>query len=1209
MALFFSPKLALAQYAEIRGQILAPDDTELEGVYIQLLSDGETKYITASDEAGNYQIKQINPGKYTLLATTVSSDSFMAIMSIQKQEIFNFVIENDVALKPIVIRIASEPTSGFDSLPDLPSIDPTQIILIKPGVKLIDGELVVGPNRPGSTSGMSDGNIPMLGPMPPTVLGLENIAILDQAIPARYGGFSGGGIQFRSRVISTSKVNTIQLQSSSPFNGYHHNLLSLYTSRALISREYDNKGSKKLVLGYSFLAHYQFQKDPSPAAGTTYTGTDQTIQHLTNNPLTSSEIVGGYVPAANFIRTSDLKTTDARPNAQRHDGYAQLKLTFNPTPNIGIDFIQSYNYVQRRLALNNNVLLNRAENPEQQAHFYNGQINFSHALKSKYNHLGERNYERDHWLSNLFYAVELNYQTNSNVVQSANHQDDYFSYGYVGAFNTKRIPVYGYTENQPITYTDENGKQHTVKNYMELTGYRDSLMSFTPDARNAGLSAYTQFLFDKQNGQNSMSKLVQGGGILNGYNLPLIYSLYALPGTVYGSYNKSFEERFGITAYTEAAIHPFNNQKIQHDVEFGVNFIQDKSGYYGLSAARLWQIMPQLVNSHINPLDRNNPTLSFDEQGRFIDSVRYAPGVQGSQQTHFDAALRQKLIQSGYTDADGQKINESSWIDVNSLSPETFDLSMFSADELLNNGNGYVSYSGYDHLGNRTKGRSGIGQFLNNPQNRTIDAFAPIRGAAWLQDKFVYKNLIVRMGFRFERYDGNQYVLKDPFLINPAHTAGEVSELQGLPVHHPGSIESDYVVYVNDFNSPTNIVGYRNGTQWYDADGNTISDPSLLANKSSSGRIQPYLIDPENQELSTASFRTSNPQNLILPRLSFSFPINSTSLLFVSYDKLAQQPAASQTYLPYSTYYFMQSNISGVLPNPDMKPRVKTDYNIGLSQLIGAHASMKLVANYAQLSNDFNQYRIEQAYPYSYTTYSNIDVATIQQYTVEFNHMDNHLTLNGSYSMQFAEGTGSNVNSAASLIQSGQPNLRSLYPLSFENRHTFKGYVVYNFGREKSYQGPKGWAESIFENTFLSATLNASSGNPYTSIQAPITGAQAANGVVQRSQIKGNPFGNRMPWATQVDLRIEKGIMVNEHNMIRMYVSAANLLNTLLIRNVYSFTGLPSDDGYLNSPVGQQQVRNQIDAETFTQLYKIRLDNPNNFGSPRNIQIGLKMDF
>ncbi|MFT5481311.1 MAG: hypothetical protein ACI9NN_002281, partial [Bacteroidia bacterium] len=190
-----------------------------------------------------------------------------------------------------------------------------------------------------------------------------------------------------------------------------------------------------------------------------------------------------------------------------------------------------------------------------------------------------------------------------------------------------------------------------------------------------------------------------------------------------------------------------------------------------------------------------------------------------------------------------------------------------------------------------------------------------------------------------------------------------------------------------------------------------------------------------------------------------------------------------------------------------------------------------------------------------------------------------------------------------------QPNLRSLYPLSFENRHTFKGYVVYNFGREKSYQGPRGWAESIFENTFLSATLNASSGNPYTSIQAPITGAQAANGVVQRSQIKGNPFGNRMPWATQVDLRIEKGIMVNEHNMIRMYVSAANLLNTLLIRNVYSFTGLPSDDGYLNSPVGQQQVRNQIDAETFTQLYKIRLDNPNNFGSPRNIQIGLKMDF
>ena len=540
---------------------------------------------------------------------------------------------------------------------------------------------------------------------------------------------------------------------------------------------------------------------------------------------------------------------------------------------------------------------------------------------------------------------------------------------------------------------------------------------------------------------------------------------------------------------------------------------------------------------------------------------------------------------------------------------------MFSADELLNNGNPYVSYSGYNHLGERVRSKKGIHEFLNNTEDRPIDAFAPITAAAWIQDKFVMKSVIIRAGLRFERYDANQQVLKDPFSIFPTRHAGDVSQLNGQSVDHPSNIGEDYVVYVDNADNPNEIVGYRDGHTWYDANGIELSDPSILANRSNSGRIQPYLLDPENQELTKHSFRSFRAQNMVLPRISISFPLNTSSLFFMSYDKLAQNPTAGQTYLPYTTYYFMQSNISGVLPNPELKARVKTEYNIGFKQNIGRFASLKLWASYANMANEFNQFRMEQAYPYSYTTYSNIDFSTTKRYVAEYEFKNPRISLNASYALQFADGTGSNTNSAATLIQSGQPNLRSLFPMAYDNRHTIKGGAIYNFGAVSKmkgvtkYRGPRIAGKAIFANMFISTTLQSISGRPYTSLQRAISAAQAANGVVQRSQNKGNPFGSRMPWTHNVDLRVQKQIPVNEKRSLSVYLLVNNLLNTIYVNNVYGYTGLASDDGYLNSPHGQQQVQSQIDAQTFAMLYRLRMENPGNFGAPRMVNLGATLNF
>ncbi len=51
------------------------------------------------------------------------------------------------------------------------------------------------------------------------------------------------------------------------------------------------------------------------------------------------------------------------------------------------------------------------------------------------------------------------------------------------------------------------------------------------------------------------------------------------------------------------------------------------------------------------------------------------------------------------------------------------------------------------------------------------------------------------------------------------------------------------MVYVDNSADPTAIVGYRDGDNWFNAQGETVVDPSVL--RQSDG-IQPYLIDYDN---------------------------------------------------------------------------------------------------------------------------------------------------------------------------------------------------------------------------------------------------------------------------------------------------------------------------------------------------------------------------
>ena len=72
-------------------------------------------------------------------------------------------------------------------------------------------------------------------------------------------------------------------------------------------------------------------------------------------------------------------------------------------------------------------------------------------------------------------------------------------------------------------------------------------------------------------------------------------------------------------------------------------------------------------------------------------------------------------------------------------------------------------------------------------------------------------------------------VLADPHLLYAAHTADANTDLINGQTFL-STIGDDYVVYVNNIDDPTAIVGYRNndGDTWYNAEGLQISlDPTF----------------------------------------------------------------------------------------------------------------------------------------------------------------------------------------------------------------------------------------------------------------------------------------------------------------------------------------------------------------------------------------------
>jgi hypothetical protein len=1245
---------AQSQLGEIRGKVLdAKTKKPLDFVSVTIELNGVTKAAVLTDDDGAYIVKTLQPGNYTIKVTNLGyRNSIITGVNVSSDEITftNVPMElneggqqlGDVVIvrkKPLIDPDGvNKNTKTSKEIMALPQRNANAIANTVAGVDSRAGATpTIRGARADGTAYYIDGVRVQGGSTTIPQNAIDQIQIITGGTPAQYGDFIGGAIAINTKSPSRNWSRSFEYITASPFNGYldnsNYNELQMGVTGPLMIANKGKGDKERVLLGFSLYGSGVFVRDGRLPITDVYKVKDEKLRQIEENPLLPQE-GGGFIPAGEYLLKSDLEKVDYRQNASSYAANLQGNFIYAPNNNISVRLGYQANYSRNREFSYFHSLTNADNMPMARALTLRPYIQFTQTFAKKTEEEAKKSA-----ISNAYYTVRFSYERNSFERTNPEHGKNIFDYGYVGGFDnysqeryTRVSKTFGEAAD---SFRLADGSMIKLTSYNRLVGDQDTALLFRQADINRIKGNYTRSIYNyyNQTGQTvtNLGQLRGLGGIANGDEPNGVYSnLWASPGGVQTGYAKSLNETYTLYVQSEASVAPNRNPKAKHDLQFGFTYEQQFQRSYSVSSGGLWTLMRQLVNNQFSGYnDTGIVQANFDKNGVFQDTIKFDRLIVSSNQKNFDKQLRDKLISQSATDLNGKPIDQNTLLNTDAYDPSMYSIDMFTADELLNDGNSYINYTGYSHTGKRLNGKKSIQQFLDNPSSRPIGAYAPVYTAAWLQDKFVFKDLIVRLGVRMERFDANQLVLKDPYSLTPIYSAGDVrrGSLGIQPGDIPSTIGDDYAVYVNSANTSSNnnalaISGFRKGNDWFDRNGNPVTDPATLykesaADGASINQNTPYLVNAGETTPTSESFEDYTPDVKLLPRIWFSFPISTTSQLFATYDVMAQRPTGGLNVAQFDDYYYLRNRLSnGAMGNPNLKMTQVTDYQFGFKQQIGQDAAIQIIGSYREFRNLLSQYRYVQAWPFDYTTYSNIDFSTVKSIQLEYELRElGNVNISANYMLQFAAGTGSNPDQSAALIQAGASGQRSIFPLDYDTRHTLKGTFDYHYKEGKEYNGPVVNGKKIFENAGLNLIFNLTSGRPYTQQLFPTPEVQA--GVATRSQVKGTINGANLPSQFFTDLNIDKRFTIRSESLsgktnmytIRVFLWVQNVFNNINVLGAYQYTGSAYDDGFITSTFADSQKQSATNAQSLVDLYNVRVVNPGNFALPRLTRIGVALYF
>jgi outer membrane receptor for Fe3+-dicitrate len=391
-------------------------------------------------------------------------------------------------------------------------------------------------------------------------------------------------------------------------------------------------------------------------------------------------------------------------------------------------------------------------------------------------------------------------------------------------------------------------------------------------------------------------------------------------------------------------------------------------------------------------------------------------------------------------------------------------------------------------------------------------------------------------------------------------------------------------------------VGFR--LDYIDTDTRTFADPSNVQFDDDG------IIDPE-------SMVEVDPLLKVSPRLGFSFPVTDRTVFHAQYGKFVQQSRLRDVYLGFNRASdvikggFAESNPVGY----GIRPERTTAYEIGFSQQLGESFAFDITGFYKDIKDQVQLRPIfasETAAHSRYYAFVNGDFGTVKgiEFKMDLRRTE-RLSANVDYTYSDAKGTGSTPNTAFRTVWQSPTQTpyfpQIISPTTFNQTHKGSINLDYRFGED---DGPELLGSKFLSRFGANVLFTFTSGFNYTRWDG------FANSRIPNETLNASST----PWTFQLDARIDKSFSLGPLNM-NVYLWVTNLLDTKNIVDVFNTSGDAYDDGFLATDNGKKAYegfRSQYGedaANLYRELYLADIYDPTFFGPPRQIRLGIKLEY
>jgi outer membrane receptor protein involved in Fe transport len=308
------------------------------------------------------------------------------------------------------------------------------------------------------------------------------------------------------------------------------------------------------------------------------------------------------------------------------------------------------------------------------------------------------------------------------------------------------------------------------------------------------------------------------------------------------------------------------------------------------------------------------------------------------------------------------------------------------------------------------------------------------------------------------------------------------------------------------------------------------------------------------------------------PRLGISFPITDQGIIHFSYGHFFQMPNFDNLYTNSDYLVPPSSTLNTRAGNPDLQPQRTVKYEIGLQQVLFNNVGLDFSVYYSDIRNLLGMEIIQTYEGFEYARFVNRDYGNVKGFILSLDRrFTDYYGVKLDYTYQLASGDASDPLAVFNNANAHPPieTNKTVVPLNWDQRSTLN--LSLTVGK------PEDWNIGLI--------FSYGSGFPYTEDTRVSGGLRFENGGLK-------------PSTFNVDMTAEKSIsLAGSH--FSLFALIYNLLDIKNEVNVNSASGRANNDLYT------YQSGAIVGLNTIQQY----LNNPTSFSAPRQVRLGVRVDY